>query len=396
MTHPHPDILIVGGGVIGLTTAWYASGMGARVTVVDQGEIGKQASWAGAGIISPVQAQWGRFRHGWTQLRGLSFDLWPKLSAELRDASGIDNHFLVCGGVEVPPFGDLMARVPTKEWFFGGVRQERVWRDRLREIEPLLDSAFPTAAYLPDLAQVRNPRHLRALATACAGRGVRLLPNWPVLGLARVGPRVVAVDSHSGRLFADRILLASGAWTDRLLKEQGITLGVKPIRGQMVLFNTSRTGAHPVLMQGSRYLVPRLDGRVLAGSTEEDVGFDTRTTEEGIGGLIDFARRLVPSLAHAPIETTWAGLRPGSPDGQPYLGFVPGVENLYVAAGHFRSGIQLSPGTGLVMAQVLTGRERSIDLAAFALDRARPSPTRGGSEVGESGRVAGAESSKPR
>ena len=374
MTH-HPDLLIVGGGVIGLTTAWYASGLGACVTVVDQGEIGKQASWAGAGIISPVQADWDKFRFDWDRFRGLSFALWPKLSAELREATGIDNHFLTCGGLELPPFNDQWANVPTEEWYLGRVRKEQVFRDRIGEIEPLLSSDIPTGAYLPDLAQVRNPRHVRALATACANRGVRILADWPVLTLTRIESRVLGVDGPRGRLLADRTLLASGAWTDGLLKQLGLSLGVKPIRGQMVLFNTGRPGARRVLMQGSRYLVPRLDGRVLAGSTEEDVGFDTSTTDEAIRGLIAFAKRLVPVLANATIETTWAGLRPGSPGGLPFLGPVPGFENLFIAAGHFRSGLQLSPVTGLVMAQLLTGQPTSINLRGFAPGCSLPSPT---------------------
>ena len=136
-----------------------------------------------------------------------------------------------------------------------------------------------------------------------------------------------------------------------------------------MLFDTGRAGADPLLLQGKRYLVPRTDGKILAGSTEEEAGFDARTTTEGVAGLTAFARELLPSLASAPIEKSWAGLRPGSPDGLPYLGNVPGWENLHIAAGHFRAGLQLSPATGLVMAQHLLGKPTLLALEAFRLDR---------------------------
>jgi glycine oxidase len=122
-------------------------------------------------------------------------------------------------------------------------------------------------------------------------------------------------------------------------------------------------------MLGKRYLVPRPDGRVLVGSTEEDVGFDKRTTAGAIRDLLDFAIAVVPALAAAPLERSWAGLRPGSPDGLPFLGPVPGVENLYVAAGHFRAGIQLSPGTALVMRDLILGRTPAVPVESFRLDR---------------------------
>jgi glycine oxidase len=141
------------------------------------------------------------------------------------------------------------------------------------------------------------------------------------------------------------------------------------VRGQIALLQTGRPLIRRVLLQGARYLVPRPDGRVLAGSTEEDAGFDKRTTAGAIAELVRFAASLVPALAGAHLERCWAGLRPGSPDGLPFLGPVPGLANLFVAAGHFRAGIQLSPATGLVMKELLLGQRPSVALEAFRLDR---------------------------
>jgi glycine oxidase len=366
MSH-HADILIIGGGVIGLSTAWYLSGEGASVLVVEQGEIGKQASWAGAGIIPP-----GNPEHAHTPidlLRAHSAALYPSLSAELRERTGIDNGFIICGGIELPDPEEAHLSLPTEEWQGEGISFHALDRAGLVRLEPTLAGGLDHGVFLPAMAQVRNPRHLKALRAGCTARGVTFETGWPVRRLVSSGSRTLAVEGERGRLSANQFLLAAGAWTEELLAETGFRPGIRPIRGQIVLFKTDRPGVRPVLLQGKRYLVPRTDGRVLAGSTEEDVGFDARPTEEGIAGLIRFAHRLVPSLKEAAVEHTWAGLRPGSPDGLPYLGRVPGQENLHIAAGHFRAGLQLSPGTGLVMAQHLLGKRLLFPLEAFRLDR---------------------------
>jgi glycine oxidase len=240
----------------------------------------------------------------------------------------------------------------------------------LHRLEPSLSPALRHGVHLPGMAQVRNPRHLRALVTACRQRGATLLPHHAVRALTVRAGRVEAVQTDAGPVSAGRYLIAAGAWSEALLAPLGWRPGVKPIRGQIALLHTGDARVRPILMQGKRYLVPRLDGRVLAGSTEEDVGFDPRPTAGAIEGLLGFARGLVPSLADATLERSWAGLRPGSPDGLPFLGGVPGVENLFVATGHFRAGLQLSPGTGVVMAEVLAGERPSIPLDEFRIDRA--------------------------
>src|SRR5262249_50582359 len=178
--------------------------------------------------------------------------------------------------------------------------------------------------------------------------------------------RVESGETESGQLTACRFLVAAGPWTEQLLPNGS---HVFPVRGQMVLFRPRAPLFRSILSRGGKYLVPRQDGRVLAGSTEEDVGFDKRTTEQAIHDLTATAHAWVPALADAPVETTWAGLRPATCDGLPYLGRMPGFDNLYVAAGHFRMGIQMSPATGLVMSELLQDRPTIIPLQAFAPDR---------------------------
>ena len=198
----------------------------------------------------------------------------------------------------------------------------------------------------------------------------------PVYGFEREGERLTAARTPEGPILADRFLIAAGSWSDMLTEMVGWKTGVRPIRGQIALLHVSPPLFRSVLLAGSQYLVPRPDGKVLIGSTEEDVGFDKRTTAEAIQELLRIATSLVPGLAKAQVERCWAGLRPGSPDGRPFLGLVPGFTNLFVATGHFRSGIQLSPGTALVMTELLLGQPLTIPLEPFRLDRTSAHPRR--------------------
>lgn len=359
----HADVLIIGGGVIGLTTAYFLAREGARVTVVERGEPGQEASWAGAGILPPGNP--AKAKTPFDRLRAQSCAMFPGLSAELRERTGIDNGYLRCGGLE---FGDGLDAAEN-EWRGEGIAFEALDEAAAHALEPELGPGLGPAAHLPELAQLRNPRHLKALVAAGKLCGVRLVLGSTVQDLDRHRGRIDAVRTADGRLSADKYLIAAGAWSELLLKEVGWTPGIQPIRGQIVLLNPRVPLCRRVLMRGACYVVPRPDGRVLIGSTEEAVGFHKQTTARAIQSLLAFGTSLVPALGDARLEQAWSGLRPGSPDGLPFLGIVPGYENLYIAAGHFRSGIQLSPATGLVMSELLLGKPPTIALDRFRLDR---------------------------
>jgi len=361
------DVLIIGGGVIGLTTAYFLARDGMQVSVVDTGNLGREASWAGAGIISPGNSD--RATGAMNLLRAHSCRLFPILSEELRQSTGQENGYRACGGVELASGID---DATVAEWDAEGIEYRNLPARELKRLESAFAHVHEDGYFLPTMAQVRNPWHLRALIAACQNLGVELLPNTPIRQLeCRHLRRIEGARSNSATLRADRFLVAAGPWTDSLLKPLGWRPGVFPVRGQMVLFRAELPLFTPILLQGKRYLVPRTDGRILAGSTEEDVGYVKSTTEEGVGMLTDMARTLVPALREVPIETTWSGLRPATHDGLPYLGRVPGMDNLFVASGHFRAGIQNSPATGLIMSQLLQSRETLIPLDEFALDGGR-------------------------
>jgi glycine oxidase len=385
------DVLIIGGGVIGLSLAWDLARHGQKVHVIDQGEPGREASWAGAGILPAAVRRAGQ--HPYEQLAGLASELHPRWAADLQAATGIDNGYRRCGGLYLARTHGESAALAA--WATAqrdeGIEIERLTAEQVAEMEPKLavgvndeseirtpysvrstQYSVPSTKFcflVPGEAQLRNPRHLRALAKACHLADVTIASQTAAAHSVITANEVAAIETSAGPVRARQYCFTAGAWTGQLLGRLGIAVGIVPIRGQMVLFRSQRPLLDRIVTEGSRYLVPRGDGRLLAGSTEEEAGFDKRTTESAIAELIAFARGLVPALAQAEVERTWAGLRPGSFDGLPYLGRLSGLSNAFVASGHFRSGLFLSPATAVVMGQLLRGEQPEIDLAPFRVGR---------------------------
>jgi glycine oxidase len=368
----HPDVAIVGGGIIGLSCAYFLARAGLSVEVFDRGDLGKEASWAGAGIIPPGNP------HGAAtpidRLRAIGSMRFPGFSDELRELTGIDNGYLRCGAIEFLDDEEEVREV-TDLWETEGIAFEKLSRDALRSYEPALADVPGEAYLLPGCAQVRNPRHLRALIAACKKAGVRLheqkkIHAW-VAHDSDSPRRVTGVCSAHTEYPTGRVLIAAGPWSERLLTEgDQAGPGVHPVRGQIVLLKTPERLFIRVLMFGKRYLVPRADGHVLVGSTEELVPFfEKANTAEAVADLLALATRAVPALASAELVKCWSGLRPATPDGLPFIGPVPGWDNVFVATGHFRAGVQLSIGTGQAITELFTGKPTCVPLEAFAVDR---------------------------
>jgi glycine oxidase len=368
------DVLIVGGGVIGLSLAWDLARHGRSVRVIDRGQPGREASWAGAGILPPANR--ATAIHPYDQLCGLSCELHPQWAKELTQLTGIDTGYRRCGGI-------YLARTPgeaaalagwANDQRLHGITVEKLTAASVAQVEPGIlstpDPRLPTPCiHLPDEAQLRNPRHLQALLAACELAGAQVTADVAAGEIVLDGNAIGEVHTSAGPIRARQYCFTAGAWTGQLLSQLGVPISVLPLRGQMVMFGCPQPPIRHIVNEGSRYLVPRDDGRLLAGSTEEEVGFDKRTTEEAIADLAAFARALVPALEIATIEHIWAGLRPASFDGLPYLGALPGLSNAFIAAGHFRSGLYLSPATAIVMSQLIRGEHPLIDLTPFRVGR---------------------------
>ncbi len=370
--------LIIGGGVIGLSLAWELAQRGRKVTLLEAAQIGKGASWAGAGILPPAARQ--GVSDPYEQLRSLSHAAHPDWAERLKFQTGIDTGFRRCGGVYLATTSAEEATLAANRWWWQehAIDHQQWTIDELHRREPSLfatEHSGPSQAkirsvwFLPDECQLRNPRHLQALAAACCQNSVELVENSPVLAMEPEANSSIRVITQEGTYQADQVCICSGAWAQRTLSQLGIATGIMPVRGQMVLYRCNQPMLNSVINEGHRYLVARRDGRLLAGSVEEEVGYVIETTDEAIAGIRQWAEGILPVLKSQTVERTWAGLRPGSFDGLPYLGNVPRINNLFLAAGHFRSGLHLSCATAVVMANLMQELPNPIDMQPFRIGR---------------------------
>jgi len=366
MSEADSRIVLLGGGVVGLTTALLLRQRGAEVTIVERSEVGREASWAGAGMLPPGRVPTATSAEA--RLRSFSFQAWPGLNALLQRLTGEDNGYRVCGSCVLTESAEE-ASAEADRWIQEGVLAEVLTEGELRRRVPVLSEARTAAVWLPEFAQIRNPWHLRMLKSACLLTGVTLIEGAGESSLGWESGRITAVRTGLGTLKPTAVCLTSGAWAGRMLEPFGVEASIRPIRGQMVLLRMESGWLPSVVECGRRYLVPREDGLILAGSTEEDVGYCRENTVSGLRGLLEFACDLVPGLLQAPVVKTWAGLRPGTPDGLPLLGRVAGFENLYVGAGHFRSGLQMSAGTAEILCELMLAGRSPMSLEDLQVER---------------------------
>jgi len=363
------DAVVIGGGVVGLSIARRLVADGRRVVLLERGACGGEASWAGAGIVAPR----GPHRiDALFHLQERSLDLYPSFCAELHQETGIDPEYDRCGELELIFTEDLLRIAESDARAAAGRRMpsgEPVYRlltaEEARQLEPAASEQIIGALQCQRTAQVRNPRLLAALVGSCRSRGVMIHEERPAIDLLIEENRVRGVFSKDGVVRAAHVILAAGAWSAQISDRLQGVLAVHPVRGQMILLKTDRRPFQRVLARGRTYLVPRRDGHVLLGSTEEpEAGFSKRVTASGIAGLIERGLKLAPSLADASVEATWAGLRPGTPDDKPLLGPVPGFDGLVAATGHFRAGLTLAPVTAELVARILAAEPYDLDLSS--------------------------------
>ena len=365
--------LIIGGGIVGMLTARELAQAGERVTLIEMGETGRESTWAGGGIVSPLYP-W-RYPEPVTALATWSQAAYPALCADLYTQTGIDPE-LTRSGLLILDTDEHDQAIAWAERH--GIEIATLDAAAVRTIEPELTPAPSGALRLPQIAQVRNPRLAKAARSALAGC-VSLREQEEVLELlideldqgGGSGGRVRGVRTARGEIHADRVVVCAGAWTARLMERLGPPPAIAPVRGQMILLRAGPGQIRQIVLCRDRYAIPRRDGLVLLGSTLEHVGFQKDTTAEAKVDLLRSALELFPFLKHAPIQDHWSGLRPSSPSGIPYIGGHPGTEGLYVNAGHFRNGLVTAPASARLAADLILGRDPILDPAPYTLDARR-------------------------
>ncbi len=362
------DVVIVGGGIIGCASAYYLSKAGASVTLLERDEVAGAASGAAAGILVPPSEAIPSGAFG--DLCRAGVDAYPSLVEALRDETGIDVQYLA-PGILLPAGTERRAQVlrAVAGWQQGlGLNLEWVEGSPLRLLEPALAESVLGAAYSPQGHHVNPGLLTQALAQAAAGSGAVLKQGTAVVGFLRQGSRVAAVRASDGdTIAAEHVVLAAGPWTRRVARTLGVDVPTRPVRGQMLAYRS--TAVRHIIWGEDGYLVPKPGGFLFAGATVEDVGFRPRTTHRGLAQVRRMGTATAPALRYPEVASDWAGLRPGSPDGRPIIGRVPGKDNVLVATGHYRNGILLGPITGRLIAQLVTEGKTETPLEPFSLAR---------------------------
>lgn len=361
MTHIS-DITIIGGGVIGLLTAREFVKAGCSVTLVDKSFSGQESSWAGGGILFPL--------YPWRQPKAInalvmeSNNNYPALSAELFSVTKIDPEWYDCGL--------LICKNPDGDSAISWCNQHNVLCNIAdSSFFDILNTQATMPLWLPGIAQARNPRLLKSLKAYLLNEGVTFMESCEVTGAAISNGRVGGLLTNKGDIKVEQLIICAGAWTSLLSKKLLPTdfhqSEISPVKGQMLLFDAKPEALPHMVLDNGKYLIPRRDGKILAGSSVEYTEFDKSTSGETKEMLANFATKLFPALNDYPIINHWAGLRPGTKQGIPYIDRHPEIKNLSINAGHFRNGLVMGPASAQLMADLILERSPCVDPNPYKL-----------------------------
>lgn len=369
----NPEVLIIGGGVIGLSIARELHKKGARrIVLVEKGVCGEESSWAAAGMLGPqAEADAGG---AYFEMMLSSRDLYPALAAELEDETGVDVELDRAGTLYLAFSDDDIHRLRSRfEWQTkAGLPVELLSADEARRAEPFASPDIRETLFFPSDWQIENRKLLAALRRYAELNDIQIVENTTAERIIVENGLVTGVETPGGNITAGQTVLATGAWTSLIkLGQSEFPVTVEPVRGQIIAFQTAKRLFDHVVYSRSGYIVPRADGRILAGSTSENVGFDKTLTDSAALALREMASEIAPNIAGLTIADHWSGLRPCASDGLPVLGSIAGADRLTIATAHYRNGILLAPLTARIVAEKLIDGVDSPAFTAFGPDRFR-------------------------
>ncbi|HCT99050.1 MAG TPA: glycine oxidase ThiO [Methylococcaceae bacterium] len=356
------DITIIGGGVMGLLTAREFLNAGASVTLLEKNACGQEASWAGGGILLPLYP-W-RQSPAISDLVMASLTLYPTLAKQLYSDTGID--------CEWTQSGLLMTQMAHDEETLAHQWADKydicVQTPQSSDFAPLnITPQHPLL--LPEIAQIRNPRLLDALKADVLKKGLHLVEHCEITHFTLEHQKLHDIHTSHGKFPVHEVILTAGAWTRSIFQQCLIGVieapEIYPAKGQMLIFEAPPETLKHIVLHGEHYLIPRRDGKILVGSTVEYHVFHKDVTVEAHESLFNFASHLLPSLNTAPMIKHWAGLRPATEDGVPYIGRHPEITNLSLNAGHFRNGLTMAPASAQLLADIILNRPSVVDPQAY-------------------------------
>lgn len=356
------EITIIGAGINGLLTAKELVQTGCTVTILDKSQAGQESSWAGGGILLPL--------YPWRQAQAItdlvldSLRRYPALSRELLEATGIDPEWYDCGLLicKTPDISEAIAWCENSK-----IAYQTPGEDFFNDLNTQTENPL----WLPQIAQARNPRLLKSLKAYLLNSGVRFIEHCEITGIETGQHTVSAIKTRHETIATGKLIIAAGAWTNQLLgnlfPDLPQAIDIKPVKGQMLLFAARPDTLPHMVLDGDQYLIPRRDGNILAGSTVEPQGFAKETTDQAKSQLYRFATELFPTLREFPVVAHWAGLRPGTKDGVPYIGRHPALDNLYINAGHFRNGLVMGPAAATLLSDLILHKATAVDPTPYQI-----------------------------
>lgn len=363
------DAIVVGGGVIGGAIAYNLAKRGGKVLLLEKDRLASKASGAAAGMLGAQAEMDGE--GSLFQLARKSRAMFTQLAGEIKETSGIDIELINKGMLKVALNEQQQQEYKRVIAIQRQSGEQADWMtgEEVRRKEPVLSDAITGAMHLEKDGQVEATQLTLGFLKSAAARGVVIKEFVEVYYFQLSKGKVSGVVTNEGNFISENVIVAGGAWSKKLLSKTGLQLDTYPVKGECFSVVTHSQMLTTTVFSHGCYLVPKKGGRIIVGATVKPRTFCKKVTVEGISILMEQAKKLMPSIVEAEWERAWAGIRPQTGDGLPYLGEHPAYKGLFIATGHFRNGILLSPITGEVIADLVEGKPTSLNLEPFRVDR---------------------------